>query len=299
MTHDPMKSAAADEYQHQETLDAAESRLAVEASRADVAERMVADANRSLRDAANRCRFACTENGSQCGVCEVIYTALSLTEPVVGRWVSGDSFDDVNAALGEANMQRDAAIARAEKAEKALDEVEEELGCIKEAVTQHLPTYVTDDGEGDDFDAVETIEEAGRDLALRSTGTHGVSAGTYAKRVDERDAYAATMARLRLFLSVGGESRGADADEAAIREGIDTLTKPLLAMVDQLRCVADVSGELAQKAIRARDEVGIQLAAAQAVIARMQPVVDAARDCWTTWGRAKVDDALRTRKGGG
>lgn len=57
------------------------------------------------------------------------------------------------------------------------------------------------------------------------------------------------------------------------------------------RIIAEI-GEERDAAIRARDEVGIQLHAAREEIERMRPVVEAARECWTTWGRAKIDDAL-------
>jgi hypothetical protein len=41
-----------------------------------------------------------------------------------------------------------------------------------------------------------------------------------------------------------------------------------------------------------RDELGIQLAACQERLRLALAVVEAARDCWTTWGRQKVESAL-------
>jgi hypothetical protein len=139
------------------------------------------------------------------------------------------------------------ALARAEKAEAALDEVEEELGAIKEAVTQHLPTFVTDDGEDDELDHVETIEEAGRLLAVKA---HSVSAGTYAKRVDERDAAIRERDELGIQL-------------AALRERL----RLAMEVVDEARKTADANWRVIDVAILA-----IKLAALDAVPGDVGPV---------------------------
>lgn len=85
-------------------------------------------------------------------------------------------------------------------------------------------------------------------------------------------------------------SRAAEQRDAAIARA-ETLDENLATAIESLRA-----------AERSRDEVGIQLAAAQAVIARMQPVVDAARaslvvtsDPGDNWdAKRDLNDALRT-----
>lgn len=137
-------------------LSAAESRLAIEASRADVAEQMVCEMRLKVQqmrtDGAEAIREAHMRGigdghpltAKQEGVADIIAdfvgsdAALALTEPVAGRWVSredhdrvvrdlraawaGDNEADRNARIGVAMAERDDAIARAEKAEARLDE---------------------------------------------------------------------------------------------------------------------------------------------------------------------------------
>ena len=163
MTHDPMKSAAADaaataaaysarntyalgweagarasrleegtEYQHlQETLDAAESRIAVEASRADVAEQRVCELRNAGAEAIREAHMRGISDGHpltarQEGVADIIADFVgsdSSTADIAGRWVSMTDFERSGAKALVAMAQRDAAIARAEKAEARLGHV--------------------------------------------------------------------------------------------------------------------------------------------------------------------------------
>lgn len=66
----------------------------------------------------------------------------------------------------ELEAQRDAARAQLAEAERHLEDSEEELGSLKEAITEHLPQYTVDDGtsEPDDATEWERLEYAGDEL---------------------------------------------------------------------------------------------------------------------------------------
>jgi chromosome segregation ATPase len=186
--------------------------------------------------------------------------------------MNNDDIDILN--LSEAGR---AALARIASLEAHLDESEEELGAIREAVTQHLPIYVSDDDDEEDLDAVETIEQAGRDLAKRNENhRRDIDAVTATKRTLE-----AEVARL-----------GNDAARLAMeRDAARAEVSDLIAMLDGMQSMLTQAGRVVaraeadhvatidrlRQAERERDEVGLQFIAARERLALAMAVVEAAR----------------------
>lgn len=164
----------------------------------------IAEAVRESRVSEVRTQRVMLERDAAIACNEAMREPMRRLRAVVDMPAQGEGIvvDAVIARLAAAERARDMALQDRDSAVATAAEIEEELGALKEAIAQHLPTYVNENDEDDHCDPVETVENAGRDLDAAS-------------------------------------------DRATMLE-------------------------------RARDEVGIQLAAAQAEIARMRPVVDAA-----------------------
>ncbi len=241
-------------------LEAAESRIAIETARGDRAEQMVCDLSGTLKDARDQLRdeveqrhYAgdCVDgDGQECSSHKRINeadAALSLTEPVVGRWVSVDSFDAERDALIEHsnNMmeERDAAIARAEEsnvdamekldlaiaATKARDEVVVEAKQWRDALTEIIRAIDDEDG---------CMEINCEPLDPKETSSQQIITAVV-RRVGDLQSWT------RRYV-MGEQMRGdATSEEEHARAQVRTL------VIDR------------DDAIRSRDEVGIQLAAAQ------------------------------------
>ena len=195
-------------------LDAAESRLAVEASRADVAEQRVCE----LREACVVARpFTLTSKAIK-----VIDAALASTADIAGRW---RRFDDVDAN----GVDRACLIELLRRRQHGISSILDAFSAIDRAVA-HIP-------DGPHCRQRDALTRVADDLD---------------RAIAERDA---AIAR---------------AEKAEARLGHVMMVH--------------------QQAERARDEVGIQYAAAQAVIALMRPVVEAARAACAMTSMGFLDD---------
>jgi hypothetical protein len=135
--------------------------LSAEADRADAAERMVAELADAVGRAAGRCRWGCTDNGSQCGACEILYAALSSTADVAGRWCPVAERDAAIAARDEAVAKLTACeiahvveIGKVAAAERARDEVGIQLAAAQAEIARMQPVV----------DAARCIVDAWLDL---------------------------------------------------------------------------------------------------------------------------------------
>lgn len=225
-----------------------------EKARADAAERMVAE----LREKA-RAYLGSADLGGVHERADLI-AALASTAEVAGRWVPAGVAAGIAKRCDAAIAARDEAVAnlrdrcidsvdsvanmkRADAAERARDEAIAEAAQWREALTEIVRELDDEDGcMGIDCEPLDPKETSAQRLVT-----------AVVRRVADLQSWT------RRYVMGDRMMGDATSEEEAARSRVATL-------------VADRDA-----ALIARDEVGIQLAAAQAEIARMRPVVEAVR----------------------